>query len=101
MKMVTAVIRTTSLQRILRLLSDLNIKGVTVSEVRGTGDQAIISGDLAVHDRIDIIVDDDKAETVSGLIAENAHTGLPGDGVVAIVPLDYMVEIRTGEKKEH
>ncbi len=99
MKMVSAVIRTTSLQRVVGSLGKLGVAGITISEVKGVGDQVSVSGPYEVHNRVEVIVSDERADTVAKLIAENAHSGIPGDGIVAVWPLDYMQEIRTGEKK--
>lgn len=99
MKMVSAVIRTTALGRIVKSLRDMDIAGMTISEVKGLGDQVSVSGPFEIHNRVEVIVSDDKADAVSRVIAENAHTGIPGDGIVAVWPLDYVREIRTGEEK--
>lgn len=98
MKMITAIVRTTSLERIVRSLESADVKGMTISEVKGIGDQVRISGPYEVHNRIEIIVPDDKADAVSTLIMELAHTGLAGDGLISVCPLDYVVAIRTRDK---
>lgn len=38
MKRVTAIVRTTSLERIVRSLENLDVRGMTLSGVKGAGD---------------------------------------------------------------
>ena len=47
-----------------------------------------------IHSRIELIVSDARAETAVGTILEESHTGLAGDGIIAVSPVDYMVKIR-------
>lgn len=97
MKMVIAIIRTTCLERIVKALEERGIKGITISDVKGTGEQVELFKPYTIHKRVDIIVPDDKADEVSGIILENSHTGLAGDGIIAVSPVDYIIKIRTKE----
>jgi nitrogen regulatory protein P-II 1 len=99
MKMVTAFIRTTSLERIIKSLAKIGIRGMTISEIKGIGQQVELFRPYTVHDRIDIIVPDEKVEEVTDKILEHASTGLAGDGHIAVFPLDYTIKIRTMEKR--
>lgn len=98
MKMVTAFVRTTSLERIVQSLEDIGIKGMTISEIKGIGQQVRLNNPYTIHDRIDVIVPDDKADAVVNIILKHARTSLPGDGLIAVSPLDYAIKIRTQEK---
>lgn len=98
MKIISAIIRTTCLERIVKALEDRGIKGITISDVKGTGEQVELFKLYTIHKRIDIIVPDDKAEEVSRIILENGHTGLAGDGIIAVSPVDYIIKIRTKER---
>ncbi|NCO84037.1 MAG: transcriptional regulator [Nitrospirae bacterium CG_4_10_14_3_um_filter_44_29] len=98
MKMVTAIVRTTSLESIVKSLGNIGIKGMTITEVKGIGDQVQLFKPYTIHNRIDIIVPDDRVEEVSGTILEHAHTGLAGDGLIAVYPVDAMMKIRTMER---
>lgn len=100
MKMVTAFIRTTSLERIVKSLEDIGIKGMTISEIKGIGQQLRLNNPYTLHDRIDVIVPDEKADDVANVILEHARTGLAGDGLIAIHPVNCVIKIRTGEKIE-
>jgi nitrogen regulatory protein P-II 1 len=45
--------------------------------------------------KIEILTRQHEVEAISGAIMEAAHTGLPGDGVVAVVSIDKLFLIRT------
>lgn len=100
MKIVTAVVRTTSLERIVKSLENTGLKGMTISEVKGIGEQVEAFRPYAIHKKIEMIVPDEKVEDVTNIILEYAHTGLAGDGLISVCPADYMIKIRTKEKFE-
>ncbi len=98
MKMVTAIVRTTSLQHVVQRLEKIGIKGLTISEVRGLGEEVRLNNPYSIHDRMEIVVADEKADEAANIILEHAATGLAGDGLVAVSPVDYAVKIRTKER---
>jgi len=98
MKLITAIIKTTSAGKVITALDQIGIKNISVSEVKGIGEQIEIFKSYTVHTRIEIIVPDEKAEQISDTILKNAHTGLAGDGIIAVSPVDYFIKIRTMEK---
>lgn len=100
MKLITAIVRTTSLQPIVKELEKEGIRGVTITEVKGTGQEVALFRPYTIHNRIDIYVPDEKAEDVTKIILDHASTGLAGDGLLAIQPVNCVVKIRTGEKIE-
>lgn len=95
MKSVTAIVRTTSLARVVQALEHAGIKSMTISEIKGLGEEVRLNNPYSIHDKIEIYVSDDEADVVVKTILENARTGLAGDGVVAVASLDYAVKIRT------
>ncbi|MEW6109810.1 MAG: P-II family nitrogen regulator [Nitrospirota bacterium] len=100
MKIVTAIVRTTTLDRIVKAFEDIGIKGMTLSDVKGIGEQVEVFQLYVIHKRIDIIVPDERVNEVTSVIVENGHTGFAGDGLIAVHPIDYMIKIRTKEKIE-
>jgi nitrogen regulatory protein P-II 1 len=48
--------------------------------------------------RIEIMVDDAQLDGVVDAIVKSARTGKIGDGKVAILPIDDVMRIRTGER---
>lgn len=98
MKIVTAIIRTTSLEGVVKALQDIGIRGLTISEIKGIGEQVKLNSPYTFHNRVEIIVPDEKADEVANAILEYANTGLSGDGLIAVCPTDYVIKIRTKEK---
>jgi nitrogen regulatory protein P-II 1 len=99
MKMVMAIVRTSSLEKVLGSLQEAGIRGLTISEVRGLGNEVHMYTPYEVHSRIEIILPDEEVEKAASAIVENAHTGFAGDGMIVVRPVDYVIKIRTKEKK--
>lgn len=100
MKMVMAVIRTSCLESVIKSLEYMGIRGVSISEVKGIGEQVQLFKPYTIHSRIELVVPDEKTGRVSEIITEHAHTSIAGDGLVAVLPVDYMIKIRTKERIE-
>ncbi len=98
MKLVTAMVRTTSLERIVHSLEGIGIKNMTISEIKGLGEELRLNNPYSIHDKIEIIVSDEMAGTAVKSILVHARTGLAGDGVITVAPLNYAVKIRTEEE---
>lgn len=98
MKLVTAFVRTTALEHIVKALEAKNIRSMTIGEVKGTGKEVSLNKPYTIHDRIDIVVPDDKAEDVVDIILQHGQTGLVGDGLVFVLPAETVVKIRTRER---
>jgi nitrogen regulatory protein P-II 1 len=100
MKLVTAIVRTTSLEAIVKALEQAGIQGMTISEVKGTGQQAQLFKPYTIHNRIDIFTPDGDVDEISRIILGHAPTGLAGDGLLAVQPVECVMKIRTKEKIE-
>lgn len=100
MKIVTAIIRTTSLEGVVKALQDIGIRGITISKIKGIGEQVKLNNPYTFHDRIEILVPDEKTDEAVNAILEYAHTGLSGDGLIAVYPVERMIKIRTRESVE-
>ena len=103
---VEAIIRPHMLDAVKNALSDLGVKGMTVSEVRGAGKQkgftqhyrgAEYTVNLIQKVKVEIVVTDDQAKPVAEALAAAARTGEIGDGKIFIVPVVDAIRIRTGE----
>ena len=104
---VEALIRPQKLDDVKAALSDIGIKGMTVSEVRGSGKQkgftqhyrgAEYTVNLLQKVKIEIVVPDDEAHNVATTIVEAARTGEIGDGKIFLIPIAECIRIRTGEE---
>ena len=106
MKMVSAVIKPFKLDDVREALSNVDVQGVTVTEVKGFGRQKghteLYRGAEYVVDflpkvKLEVAVDDDAAERVIEAIATSANTGKIGDGKIFVYDLGQVIRIRTGE----
>lgn len=96
-KLIVAVIRSDSLQPVEDKLKEVGVERINVSRVKGYGEyRDFFARDWMTQEvRLEIFTRQHKAEVVANAIMEAAHTGLPGDGVVAILPVDKLFLIRT------
>jgi nitrogen regulatory protein P-II 1 len=106
---VEALIRPQKLEDVKSALSEMGIKGMTVTEVRGSGKQkgftqhyrgAEYTVNLLQKVKLEIVVADADAHGVAVAIAEAARTGEIGDGKIFLVPVAEAIRIRTGEEGE-
>src|SRR6201988_49581 len=109
MKMVEAIVKPFKLDEIKEALTKAGVQGMTVEEVRGFGRQkghtelyrgAEYTVDFLPKVKIRILVPDDTAAKVVGVIADSARTGKIGDGKIFVTPVEEVIRIRTGEKGE-
>ena len=106
MKMVVAVIRPEKVEGVLEALEEHNVPGVTITEVRGRGEQGGIclqyrAGRMRVHTlpktKLEIVVPDSLVDTLISIIREKARTGEKGDGRIFVLPVDAAAWVRTDE----
>ena len=106
MKKIEAIIKPFKLDDVKEALNEVGIQGMTVSEVKGYGRQKghkeIYRGAEYVVDfipkiKIEIVVDDDRADQVVASIREAANTGKIGDGKIFVLPVEQALRVRTGE----
>ena len=107
MKLVIAFIKPFKLDDVKEKLRGLGVTGMSVSEIRGFGRQGgqteVYRGAEYVVDflpkvRLEILVGSEMAAAVVRAIEEAAATGEIGDGKVAVLPVEDVVRIRTGER---
>lgn len=106
MKLVIAIVKPFKVEDVKEALQEVGVAGLTVSEARGFGRQrghvevyrgAEYQVDFVPKSRVEVMVDDDQVDGVIDAIVKAARTGKIGDGKVAVLPLDEVVRIRTGE----
>ena len=109
MKLVTAIIKPFRLDDVRNGLNEIGINGMTVTEVKGFGRQrghtelyrgAEYSIDFLPKIKIEVVVTDDKVESVIDTVTEAAKTGKIGDGKIFVTEVESVVRIRTGETGE-
>jgi nitrogen regulatory protein P-II 2 len=107
MKLITAIVKPFKLDDVRAAVSEIGVRGVTVTEVRGFGRQRghteIYRGaeyvvEFVPKTKIEIAVDDALVEQVIEAIMKSAKTGKVGDGKIFVFDLEQVVRIRTGER---
>ncbi|MDP4153451.1 MAG: P-II family nitrogen regulator [Bacillota bacterium] len=107
MKKIDAIIRPNKLEEIKEALHEINIKGITVSQVMGCGNQkgwkeyyrgTEIQMNFLPKVKIELVVSDDKVDETIDKIVASAKTGEVGDGKIFVTDIADCIRIRTGEK---
>ncbi|MBL9113984.1 MAG: P-II family nitrogen regulator [Verrucomicrobiaceae bacterium] len=107
MKKIEAIIKPFKLEDVKEALSSVGVEGMTVIEVKGFGRQKghteIYRGseytvDFLPKVKIDVVVEDSRADEVLEAIIKAANTGKIGDGKVFVSEVLEAVRIRTGDR---
>lgn len=107
MKLVIAFIKPFKLEEVKKRLSAVGVAGLSVTEVRGFGRQSgqteVYRGaeyqvDFVPKVKLEILVTAEMSGPVVRAIEEAARTGEIGDGKIAVLAVDEVVRIRTGER---
>ena len=107
MKKVEAIIKPFKLDEVKDALSEVGIKGMTVTEVKGFGrtggKREVYRGSAYVVDfvpkvKIEVVVSDALVANVLEAIERSAKTGRIGDGKIFVTTIEEAVRIRTGER---
>jgi len=109
MKMIRAIIKPFKLDDVKDALLEIDISGMTVTEVRGHGRQkghtelyrgAEYNVDFVPKTEVTIVVLDERVDDVVNAIRETACSGKIGDGKIFVTPVERVVRIRTGEENK-
>ena len=109
MKLIIAIIKPFKLEEVKAALSEINVEGLTVTEVKGFGRQKghteIYRGseytvDFLPKVKIEIATSDALAPKAVEAIMKSAKTGKIGDGKVFVMPVEDVIRIRTDERGE-
>lgn len=107
MKKIECITRAIKLAQIKDALAEIGVVGMTVTDVRGCGQQKgrheLYRGNeytvsLLPKIKITVATDDDKVDEVVNTMMEVARTGEIGDGKIFVTNLERVVRIRTGEE---
>lgn len=109
MKKIIAIVREDRFSMVKDALSDIGYPGMTVTEVKGHGNQKGITEqwrgrtfktDLIRKMQMEMVVADKDAEKIVQCIEKEAKTGNIGDGKIFVSSIMDVVRIRTGERGE-
>nr|YP_010338325.1 nitrogen regulatory protein PII [Bangia atropurpurea]UNJ18275.1 nitrogen regulatory protein PII [Bangia atropurpurea] len=106
MKKIEAIIRPFKLNEVKLALVKEGVGGMTVVKVSGFGRQkgqterykgSEYSIDIIDKIKIEIIINDDKVNTITDTIIKTAKTGEIGDGKIFISNIEQVIRIRTND----
>ena len=97
LKLVVAIVRPHALEAVEKRLQEMGLRGLTVIRAKGYGAYAnFFSREWLVDQvKIEIYAEQGRAESIATAILDAAHTGSPGDGIVAILPVDKVFSVRS------
>jgi nitrogen regulatory protein P-II 1 len=109
MKKIEAIIKPFKMDEVREALEEAGISGLTVTEVKGFGNQKGRSEEYRSEEyvidylaklKVEIVVEDRLVEPVIKAICQTAGTGRIGDGKIFVYHVDDAIRIRTGERGE-
>ena len=107
MKLIIAFIKPFKLEQVGDALKDVGVSGMSVGDISGFGRQSgqteVYRGaeyevDFVPKVRLEILVPDELAAPAVAAIEDAAKTGEIGDGKIAVLAVEDVVRIRTGER---
>jgi nitrogen regulatory protein P-II 1 len=109
MKLIVAIVRPEQANEVLEALFRAEVRGLTVSRVRGHGGEiervetyrgTTVKMELQDKVRFEIGVSNNFVEPTVRAIMSSARTGEVGDGKIFVLPVERVHRIRTGETDE-
>ncbi len=105
-KLIIATIKPFKLEDVREALTDIGVRGMMVTEIKGFGAQSghteIYRGaEYAVNFvpkvKLEVVIGADMADQVVETITNTARTGKIGDGKIFVLDVAQAVRVRTGE----
>ena len=106
MKLIIATIKPFKLDEVREALTDMGVRGMMVTEIKGFGAQSghtetYCGAEYVVNFvpkiKLELVVDAAMADQVVEKITTTARTGKIGDGKIFVLDAEQVVRVRTGE----
>ena len=106
---IEAIIKPERFEFVKKALEEQKIFGMTVTDVKGRGDQkgiileyrgGKIEVDFIPKCKVEIVAKDADVQKIADIIMNAARTGKIGDGKIFISPVVKSIRVRTGETEE-
>jgi len=106
MKLIKTIIKPERFEFVKKALEDKGFVSMTVSDVKGRGEQkgisleyrgGLMTVDMLPKTQIEIVIKEKDVDAVIAILTEAARTGKIGDGKIFILPVEKAIKIRTGE----
>ncbi len=106
MKEIKAFVRVYKVDRIIEALQNLGITDFTIGDVMGVGkhleDLADAEYSMEIIKKyskiakLELVCRADKVEKIVTVLRKEAYTGMKGDGIIYVTPVEMVIKIRTG-----
>jgi nitrogen regulatory protein P-II 1 len=95
---VVAIVRTDDLESLEAKLQRLHVAGMTLTKVKGYGDYKnfFTSDWLSEHTKVEIFAEEAKVQMLLDALVDAAHSDVLGGGIVAVMPVQSFLHLRTG-----
>lgn len=109
MKLIIAAIKPFKLEEVRQALTDIGVRGMMVTEIKGFGSQsghteiyrgAEYSVNFVPKVKLEIVVPAPMADQVVETITRAARTDKIGDGKIFVLDVEGAMRVRTGETNE-
>jgi nitrogen regulatory protein PII len=110
MKEIKAYIRCQKAEEIIEALEQIDITDITLIDVMGVGvlsDPKTAKYSIKCVEKysevakLEVVCKDSEVETIVDTIQKRAYSGMKGDGMIFVSPVDMAVKIRTGDQNEN
>ena len=95
MKKIEAIVRKEKFEEVCKALEKSGVGGITITEAKGFGHHR---NGLREKIKIEIYADEFQVDRIVELIRQKSKTGSSGDGKIAVISLEKLYRIRTGEE---
>ena len=107
MKLIKAFVRTSRVDEIVPALEAAGAPGITISRVHGVGygyEPQLFTfapseyNKMLEVSKVEVICRSPDAERLIEAVVRAARTGVQGDGIVFVTPVERAIRVRTGEE---
>ena len=96
LKNIIAIVQESRVLKIIETLQSENVPGASIMKVRGYGEYInnYSEDSLSENVRIEIMVESTRVRHAVNLIMSLTSSGMEGDGVIAVTPVEHLYRIR-------
>ena len=95
MKKIEAIVRKDKFDQLFQVLEKSGIGGMTVFDAMGFGHHR---NGMQEKKKIEIYCDEFQVEKIVEILSRTVRTGMTGDGKIAVIDLENLYRIRSGEE---
>ena len=101
MKKIECIIKHERLEELRNQLIQTGVGGMTITDVRGFGKQTTRPESYLVLPKVkvEIYATEEQVDSIVQTIIKVCRKGEIGDGKIALIPVEDLIRIRTGERQ--